>query len=169
MYTNILVGEIFAQDKSWPKQKETRLHNGIAMSKKGKGCNDRELVTFQHQLLAWWQHYRVTRDTTECVATRLNVILPKVEVTSLFRWILVFSSISCTSRLVPNILEPNKSHTLKTCIQIFHVKKTFTCKPQDSKFKKQKMNLRSNMASNWQPPFFGVQLWNFKTQKMRLY
>jgi hypothetical protein len=55
------------------------------MSKKGKGCNDRELVTFQHQLLAWWQHYRVTRDTTECVATRLNVILPKVEVTSLFR------------------------------------------------------------------------------------
>lgn len=35
MCTNILVGEIFAQDKSRPKQKE-RLHNGIAMSKKGK-------------------------------------------------------------------------------------------------------------------------------------
>ncbi len=85
MYTNILVGELFAQNKSRPKQKETRPHNGIAMSKKGKGSYDRELVTFQHQLLAWWQNYRVTRDTTECVATRLNVILPKVEVTSLFR------------------------------------------------------------------------------------
>jgi hypothetical protein len=55
--------------------------------------------------------------------------------------------------LVPNILEPNKSHTLQTCIQIFHVKKPFTCKLQDSRFKKQKTNLKSSMASNWQPSF----------------